>query len=122
MAWKDFMVAAHEGVPVRDLPGSWHPAPNQPAAPIAVSEDEDQTPLPTMRPDMAVPAPAAGRPAAPPVAISPPAEVPLPSTRTRPPLDAGRTASVARPVPPADVGGRPRRGGLSIMDVILGRD
>ncbi len=122
MAWKDFMVAAHEGVPVRDLPGSWHPAPNEVAAPVAVSEDEDQTPLPPMRSNLQPPAPAAGRAAVGSAAISPPADIPLPSARTRRPLDADRTASVSRPVPPADVGGPARRRGLSIMDVILGRD
>jgi penicillin-binding protein 1A len=72
-----------------------------------------------MRPDLQ--APAAARPPANPVAIQPPAEIPLPAARTRRPLDAGRTASVGRPVPPADVGGPKRKSGYSIMDAILGR-
>jgi penicillin-binding protein 1A len=114
------MVAAHEGVPVRDLPGSWHPAPDVALAPMTVSEDEDQTPPPA-RPNMPAAAPASARPAAGSTGFSPPADIPLPSARTRQPLDAGRTASVSRPVPPADVGGSARHGGLSIMDVILGR-
>jgi penicillin-binding protein 1A len=117
-AWKDFMVAAHEGVPVRDLPGSWHAAPNEAVAAVAVNEDEDRTPLPAMRPDL--PALTIDRPSANPATIQPSVAIPLPTMRTRRPLDAGRTASVDRPVPPADVGGASRRGGLSILDVILG--
>jgi penicillin-binding protein 1A len=118
-AWKEFMVAAHEGVPVRDLPGSWHPAPDEAVPPVAVSEDEDQTPLPTMRPPRQ--APQANSPAAH-AFPAPPSDIPQPAARTRRPLDGNRTASVMRPVPPADVGGSPRRGsGISILDVILGR-
>jgi penicillin-binding protein 1A len=118
-AWKEFMTAAHEGVPVRDLPGSWHPAPDVAVAPVTVSEDEDQTPLPTMRPPRQ--APQANSPAAH-AFPAPPSDIPQPAARTRRPLDGSRTASVMRPVPPADVGGSPRRGsGISILDVILGR-
>jgi hypothetical protein len=52
--------------------------------------------------------------------FKPPAAIPHPAQRSRQPLDNSRTASVSRPVPPADVGGASRRGGLSILDVILG--
>jgi penicillin-binding protein 1A len=119
-AWKEFMTAAHEGVPMRDLPGSWHPAPDVAVAPVTVSEDEDQTPLPTIRPS--APASSVGVVASGSAQLMPPADVPHPAARSRRPLDASRTASVSRPVPPADVGGAPRRAGLSILDVILGRD
>jgi penicillin-binding protein 1A len=121
MAWKEFMTAAHEGVPVRDLPGSWHPSPGVAAAPVTVSEDEDQTPMPTMRPPVPAQASAGARPAVAPANVKPPAAIPnVTAQRSRQPLDNSRTASVSRPVPPADVGGSPRRGGLSILDVILG--
>ncbi len=49
-AWKEFMVAAHEGIPVRELPGSWHSRPQETIGTVAVNEDEDQSPLPTARP------------------------------------------------------------------------
>ena len=123
-AWKEFMTAAHEGVPVRDLPGSWHPSPGVAVAPVAVSEDEDQTPMPGMRPPAPPPAQVSTgtRPAAtPPANVKPPAAIPNVTQRTRQPLDNSRTASVSRPVPPADVGGSSRRGGSSILDIILGR-
>ena len=120
------MTAAHEGVPVRDLPGSWHPSPGGAVAPVTVSEDEDQTPMPTMRPSVPVQAsagsrPAVAHPATAPANVKPPAAIPnVAVRRSRQPLDNSRTASVSRPVPPADVGGSSRRGGLSILDVILG--
>jgi len=120
VAWKEFMTAAHEGVPVRDLPGSWHPAPDVAVAPVTVSEDEDQTPLPAMRPTAPAPA-SAGKPApAAQAGFKPPAAIPHAAQRSREPLDNGRTASVSRPVPPADIGGSSRGSGISILDVILG--
>jgi penicillin-binding protein 1A len=120
VAWKEFMTAAHEGVPVRDLPGSWHPAPDVAVAPVTVSEDEDQTPMPTMRP--MAPAPVSSGKAAPAAqaGFKPPAAIPHAPQRSREPLDNGRTASVSRPVPPADIGGSSRGSGISILDVILG--
>jgi len=120
VAWKEFMTAAHEGVPVRDLPGSWHPAPDVAVAPVTVSEDEDQTPMPTMRP--MAPAPVSSGKAAPAAqaGFKPPAAIPHAAQRSREPLDNGRTASVSRPVPPADIGGSSRGSGISILDVILG--
>jgi len=114
------MTAAHEGVPVRDLPGSWHPSPAVAVAPVAVSDDEDQTPLPAMRPVAPAPASAGKAAPAPQAGFKPPAAIPHVALRSRVPLDNSRTASVSRPVPPADIGGAPRRGGLSILDVILG--
>jgi penicillin-binding protein 1A len=40
-AWHEFMLAAHEGVPVRPLPGGWKPAP-----PNAIVQDDGPIPAP----------------------------------------------------------------------------
>ncbi|GAA4126530.1 transglycosylase domain-containing protein [Aminobacter aganoensis] len=95
LAWHEFMVAAHEGVPVAALPGSWTP---QPAAPAVAVEDQpfDENTFP-----------AAPQPVRQQVG------------------DAGGmaqepTASIRRPVPPADVGGPVQRRETSILDVIMG--
>jgi penicillin-binding protein 1A len=45
-AWHEFMVAAHEGVPVARLPGSWQPAPASVAPAIAVPAQEAPPALP----------------------------------------------------------------------------
>lgn len=121
MAWHDFMAAAHKGVPVKDLPGDWHPAPNNNIPAVAVSEDEDQSPQ-------------KGAPSVPSLLGNgqPPARGTLPPIRSpRPPADltsraddgGDMTASMDGPVPPADVGGgsRQRHRHASILDIILGR-
>ena len=106
-AWHEFMVAAHEGVPVAELPGSWAPAP---------LVDDDLAPsvsgLPAVEP--------AARRA---VASSPRQPEPV----AAPPVDdfappADSTASIRRPVPPADVGGPPVRRQSSFLDVIMGNN
>ncbi|WP_378945506.1 transglycosylase domain-containing protein [Mesorhizobium sp. ANAO-SY3R2] len=103
LAWHEFMVAAHEGVPVAALPGSWT---SQPAAPEIAVENQ---PL--------------GENAFP--------QAPQPAGQARPAVPLGNggvlprqespTASIRRPVPPADVGGPVQRRETSILDVILGR-
>ncbi len=106
-AWHEFMVAAHEGVPVAELPGSWTPVP----------QVED-----------AFAPPVAGLPAAEPaprraVAASPRQAEPVatpPVDDFAPPVDS--TASVRRPVPPADVGGPTVRRQSSFLDVIMGNN
>jgi penicillin-binding protein 1A len=119
MAWHDFMVAAHKGVPVRDLPGDWHPAPNNAIPAVAVSQDEDQTPQPGVAPP---PQPVGNN--------VPAATGSVPNMQApRPPADltsrAGSndmTASADGPVPPEDVGGnRSRHRHASLLDIILGR-
>ena len=90
-AWREFMTAAHKGVPVAGLPGSWRPQPRLDVA----------RPLESSRP---VPQNAVGEAARP---------QPIPSV-----ADAG--GGNGRPVPPADVGGPQQRRHLSILDAILG--
>jgi penicillin-binding protein 1A len=106
-AWHEFMVAAHEGVPVAELPGSWAPAPlvDDAFAPSVSG-------LPAVEP--------AARRA---VASSPRQPEPV----AAPPVDdfappADSTASIRRPVPPADVGGPPVRRQSSFLDVIMGNN
>ncbi|NGN43273.1 penicillin-binding protein [Mesorhizobium sp. CGMCC 1.15528] len=110
-AWHEFMVAAHEGVPIAPLPGTWKSAPQaEPGSvPMASIEEPDHP---------------AAAPAAAPVSRNLPMDdvgaadgdagfVPMPQ---EPP-----TASIGRrPVPQADVGGPVVRRQTSILDVIMG--
>jgi penicillin-binding protein 1A len=110
-AWHEFMVAAHEGVPVAPLPGTWKSVPQaEPGSVPMASVEEPDHPA-------AAPAPS-------PVSRSVPMDdvgaadgdtgfVPMPQ---EPP-----TASIGRrPVPQADVGGPVVRRQTSILDVIMG--
>ena len=116
-AWHEFMVAAHEGVPVARLPGGWAPSAPLPAevpgnAPVALppataGNSQSATPRPAAPVSGAVPRPAVpvaagsgGKPAASP--------------------DGGSTASIKRPVPPGDVGGPRKKGATSILDILTG--
>ncbi|MEP9374338.1 transglycosylase domain-containing protein [Mesorhizobium sp. KR1-2] len=110
-AWHEFMVAAHEGVPVAPLPGTWKPSP------------QDELTDPELAPS--VPMAGDGIPAPQPedqllgeVARAIDAAEPdggfVPMPREAP------TSSVGRPVPQADVGGPVVRRQGSILDVILG--
>jgi len=111
-AWKEFMVAAHKGVPVADLPGNYQienvlpggsdelpdsnapsPYPNAPMGDVPMaSEDDGYWP----------PAPDAAR-----------------SGETR--IESAPVAARG-PVPPADVGGGPQRSGktTTLLDLIMG--
>ena len=91
-AWHEFMVAAHEGVPVAALPGTWR------------SQGADR-PLDPQRPV---------------AEVSP--GVPSASSRMDDfhPADDVPTASIGRPVPPADVGGPVRKRSTSILDILTG--
>jgi penicillin-binding protein 1A len=101
-AWHEFMVAAHEGVPVAPLPGTWKSTPAvEPFEPEAV--------------------PMAGGELPPPAIDEARSDVPveqsggfLPAPQEQP------TASIGRPVPPADVGGPTMTRATSILDVIMG--
>ncbi|TPL37582.1 transglycosylase domain-containing protein [Mesorhizobium sp. B2-4-6] len=115
-AWHEFMVAAHEGVPVRPLPGTWK-----------------STPSDTIVPDE-IPSADASQPPAPPAAIGqsqPVAPAPAPVRQARPaqtvdangfdmPSDSGSTASIKHPVPPGNVGGPTKKRQTSILDILGG--
>ncbi|KUM26757.1 penicillin-binding protein [Mesorhizobium loti] len=114
-AWHEFMVAAHEGVPVRPLPGTWK-----------------STPPDTVVPDEIPSADASQPPPAPPAPVGQSAPVAqAPARQARPaqtvdadgfgmPSDGGTTASVGHPVPPGDVGGPKKRRQTSILDILSG--
>lgn len=119
-AWHEFMVAAHEGVPVRPLPGTWKSTPSDTIVP-------DEIPSADASPPPAPPA-AVGQsqPAAPsqPVAQAP-ARQPRPAQTVDAegfdmPSDSGSTASIKHPVPPGDVGGPKKRRQTSILDILGG--
>lgn len=100
LAWHEFMVAAHEGVPVAPLPGSWTP---QQAAPEVAADDqpaldENSFPAAPEQPGERQPARQVGGA----------------------PQEQPSTASIRRPVPPADVGGQPQRRETSILNILLG--
>ncbi|MDX8461435.1 transglycosylase domain-containing protein [Mesorhizobium humile] len=118
-AWHEFMVAAHQGVPVRPLPGTWK-----------------STPSDTIVPDE-IPSADASPPPAPPAAVGqsqPVAQAPAPVRQVRTakpaetvdaggfdmPSDSGSTASIKHPVPPGDVGGPKKRRQTSILDILGG--
>jgi penicillin-binding protein 1A len=103
IAWHEFMVAAHEGVPMADLPGGWQRSAPVEAAPIpAVEVEADASPRERVAP---VPANKPQR-----TARADEGFMPVP--------EADRTASIKKPVPKVDVGSSGK--GDSIMDVILG--
>lgn len=99
--WHEFMVAAHEGVPVAQLPGTWNPetagAETAPVPPRAVGESAM---------DSGAGTPSSGRRSA------------MPEMAGGNGTDDGRTASIPRPR--AEVGGKPQKKPSSILDVILG--
>ena len=103
LAWHEFMVAAHQGVPVARLPGGWSSASGGivPPNPLdGINED----PVASL--------------------IEPPAEVgPAPAlakVRNVATRISDETASIDRPVPPAEVGGGKKRRDVSLLDVLLG--
>ncbi|MDX8454796.1 transglycosylase domain-containing protein [Mesorhizobium sp. VK9D] len=120
-AWHEFMVAAHEGVPVRPLPGTWK-----------------STPSDTIVPDEIPSADASQPPPAPPAAVgqsAPVAQAPAPARQvrtTRPaetvdagggfdmPGDSGETGSIKHPVPPGNVGGPTKKRQTSILSILGG--
>jgi penicillin-binding protein 1A len=93
-AWHEFMVAAHEGVPVAQLPGGWSGgAEAAPVPAVAVGGDGDASPT-VRRPKATVSQ--------------------TPTTRDD---DVAETASIKRPsVGVGDTG----KGSASILDIILG--
>jgi penicillin-binding protein 1A len=107
------MLAAHEGVPVKQLPGGWKRAPAD-----AIVQDDGPAPVPSA----AVGAGQARQ--AVPTASRQPSQ---PATETidaggfgMPGEDAAPTASIRRPVPPGDVGGPLKKKSTSILDILSG--
>ncbi|OHV70201.1 penicillin-binding protein [Mesorhizobium sp. LCM 4577] len=116
-AWHEFMVAAHEGVPVRPLPGTWKSTPSDTIVPDEIPSADASQPPPA-------PPAAVGQPA-------PTAQAPAPARQVRPaqtvdadgfdmPSDNGSTASIKHPVPPGDVGGPTKKHRTSILDILSG--
>ncbi|GLS36051.1 penicillin-binding protein [Mesorhizobium tianshanense] len=113
-AWHEFMVAAHEGVPVRPLPGTWRSTPAD-----TIVQDE---------------IPSAAAQPAPPASVgqsAPSAQKASPARAARPaetvdaggfgmPGGDGTTASIKHPVPPGDVGGPVKKRQTSILDILTG--
>src|SRR5690606_37495740 len=117
-AWHEFMLAAHEGVPVRPLPGGWKPNPG------AIVQDEGRAPVPTATVG-------AKRPNTPSQAVAPQGKpIPPRAVGTAKADDNGRfnmpgrddapTASIGRPVPPGEVGGPLKKRNTSILDILGG--
>lgn len=108
-AWRSFMTAAHEGLPVAPLRGTWKPSVQ--TLPDSVPEARPAVPVGSVpqasAPQAAVPSPRPQKS----VAAAP---------QPRPVRDVARdtTASI-RPVPKVGVGERQKSG--SIMDLIMGR-
>ena len=98
IAWHEFMVAAHEGVPVAQLPGGWSGA----SAGVVAPE-------PLVDVGASEPAPKPAR------AIVPAERVEQPAPKAASP---DQTASIPRPS--ADVGGKRTKRHTSILDVIMG--
>ncbi len=99
IAWKDFMVAAHKGVPVAQLPGDYQL--NQ-----QVNDGNDI--LPSAGVDPAVPA-SEGVPSA---ELSPAGPMP--------PADLGDQTGSTHPVPSASVGGGGKSRRTTLFDLIMG--
>jgi penicillin-binding protein 1A len=104
-AWHEFMVAAHEGVPVARLPGDWSPPPK------STPGFEDEVSNAIAR---------AEKPAQPPAARKRSVETTEAAGGFEMPSAEAPTASIRRPVPPADVGGPAVKSQASILDIILG--
>jgi penicillin-binding protein 1A len=122
-AWHEFMVAAHEGVPVRPLPGTWKSTPADTIVPDDIPSVDNNQPAP-------VPSASVGQQAPAPRA-APVAQAPAPARAVRPaqtvdadgfdmPADNGTTASVGHPVPPGSVGGPLKKKRTSILDILGG--
>jgi len=127
-AWHEFMVAAHEGVPVRPLPGTWKSTPSDTIVPDEIpSADASQAP-PAPPAAVGQSQPVAQAPAAP--ARQAPARQ-APARQAQPaetvdaggfdmPSDSGETASIKHPVPPGNVGGPTKKRQTSILDILGG--
>ena len=97
IAWKDFMVAAHKGVPVAQLPGDYQ---------LHQQVNDGNDILPSSGVDPTVPA-SEGIPSA-----------QLNPAGPMPPADLGDQTGSTRPVPPGEVGHKGRK--TTLFDLIMG--
>lgn len=113
-AWHEFMMAAHKGVPVAPLPGTWKSSP--PAETIVRSDPSGKLP-PAMVPqtDVGAQQDAAAQPRR-----APRPARPVDGGGFGMPDDEAPTASINRPVPPGDVGGPLKKRQTSILDILSG--
>ncbi|UCI08983.1 transglycosylase domain-containing protein [Mesorhizobium sp. B1-1-8] len=120
-AWHEFMVAAHEGVPVRPLPGTWKSTPSDTIVPDEIPSADASQPPPVPQAPVGRSAPVAAQAPAPakPARTAQPAET-VDAGGFDMPGDGGATASIKHPVPPGDVGGRTRKRQTSILDILGG--
>ncbi|WP_315925117.1 transglycosylase domain-containing protein [Mesorhizobium sp. SP-1A] len=118
-AWHEFMLAAHEGVPVAPLPGTWKSTPSNNIVPDEI-------------PPVDVPsAGASPAPSAPATATAPDPAAPVPPRAVGAdqtvdadgfgmPSDRGTTGGINHPVPPGDIGGPLKKRTTSILDILSG--
>jgi penicillin-binding protein 1A len=110
------MVAAHEGVPVRPLPGTWR---STPADTIVQDEIPPNTAQPAPVPSASVGQSAPSAQKASPARAARPAEA-VDAGGFGMPGGDGTTASIKHPVPPGDVGGPVKKRQTSILDILTG--
>ncbi len=104
-AWHEFMLAAHEGVPVAPLPGTWKSTPSSTVVPDEVPPAE----VPAAR---AAPAPVPSR------AVG--AAQTVDADGLAMPADRSATGAIGHPVPPGEVGGPLKKRKTSILDILSG--
>ena len=104
-AWHEFMLAAHEGVPVAPLPGTWKSTPSSTVVPDEVPPAE----VPSAR---AAPAPVPSR------AVG--AAQTVDADGLAMPADRSATGAIGHPVPPGEVGGPLKKRKTSILDILSG--
>ncbi|TGV30521.1 penicillin-binding protein, partial [Mesorhizobium sp. M8A.F.Ca.ET.142.01.1.1] len=105
----EFMVAAHQGVPVRPLPGTWKSTPSDTIVPDEIpSADASQPPAPPADVGQSQPAAQSQPVAQAPARQARPAQT-VDADGFSMPSDSGSTASIKHPGPPGDVGGPKKR-------------
>lgn len=119
-AWHEFMVAAHEGVPVRPLPGTWKSTPADTVVPDEIPSANNNQQAPVPRAPVGQSAPVAASPTGQPAVRAPRPAQTADADDFDMPSDSGTTASVGHPVPPGSVGGPLKKKQTSILDILGG--
>ena len=122
-AWHEFMVAAHEGVPVRPLPGTWKSTPADTIVPDEIPSANNSQPAPVPSVSVGQSAPAAQAPA--PLRrrqrrsgrVRPKPSMPMASTCRRTTAPPPRSSIRCRPAMSAV---RPKKRQTSILDILGG--